>query len=384
MFDLRKRFAVSGTGLEKLLEVLKAQGFSLYNVRRSKAHCLEFSAPVGQCGALREYIEQRGFSLQELPAVGPMRFLATIRQRRLLGLFAAAACCVIFFLLQFIWNIQISGAGIYRGEINQWLQEQGIGAGSYKNNINLNKLCEDLLFRLPHITWVRAQIQGFSLKIDITEGIPFPDTPDPGKKGNIVAACDGVIQTIDVFSGTAAVSPGETVREGQVLIRGAERNGPDDSVISVQARGKITARTWKSADASVEAAEYASLPTGRTADTVNILTPWFSVFPPETPDFLTFDAESRDQPVGGAWIPVWVSKTRYTEIYLEEKERNMEAVKEEAGRLAMHHLLLKCGKNDVIIDKWLNFSMIEGDTIQATATAELIADIGRFAPQITD
>ena len=40
MSKLRKRYAITGTGLEKLLDMLKKQGFSLYNVRRTKAHCL--------------------------------------------------------------------------------------------------------------------------------------------------------------------------------------------------------------------------------------------------------------------------------------------------------------------------------------------------------
>ena len=37
-----------------------------------------------------------------------------------------------------------------------------------------------------------------------------------------------------------------------------------------------------------------------------------------------------------------------------------------------------------MFDKFLYFSMIEGDTIQATATAELVADIGAFRPRISD
>ena len=31
-----------------------------------------------------------------------------------------------------------------------------------------------------------------------------------------------------------------------------------------------------------------------------------------------------------------------------------------------------------IVDKWIDFSMIEGDTIVVTATAEISRDIGRY------
>ena len=384
MSKLRKRYAITGTGLEKLLDVLKKQGFHLYNVRRTKAHCLEFSIPVRQYKALEAYIEQKGFSMQELAPSGLLQILLSIQRRRLLWLFAAAACCFSFLFLQFIWNIRITGAGIYRGEVNQWLQEQKINAGILKKDIDLTDLCEALLYRLPRITWVRARIQGVTLTIDITEGVSLPETVLSDKKGNIVASCDGVIQTVEVFSGTAAVKPGDSVLKGQVLIKGEERSGADLANKTVQAKGKVTARIWRSADALITASEYISLPTGQTWHSRNISTPWFSAFPADAPDYLTYDTETAIVPVGGAWIPLWIEKTQYTELYTEQKLRDMETVKSEAGQLAMHNLLIKCAKNDVIIDKTLNFSMIEGDTILATATAELIADIGLFAPQISD
>ena len=384
MSKLQKRYAVSGTGLEKLLDLLKKQGFTLYGVRRVQARCLEFSVPVRQSRALEEWMEQRGFSIRELPAKGLLQFLTSVRRRRLLMAFSIFACCFCILFLQCIWDVQVTGAGIYRGEVNGWLREQKIHAGILKKSVDLDALCEGLLYRLPQIAWVRARIDGVTLSIEITEGVPAPSYAAPDENGNIVAACDGVIHTIDVFAGTAAVSPGQSVKKGQVLIKGEERNGLDNSVKSVHARGKVMARIWKSADSLVSASAIVSHPTGRTADILSVSTPWFSLSRSASPNYLTWDMETEKIPVGSAWIPLWIDKTRYTELYLEKATRDIEEAKREAGQLAMHNLLLKCAKNDVIIDKSLNFSMIEGDNIQATATAELIADIGIFAPQTSD
>ena len=71
----------------------------------------------------------------------------------------------------------------------------------------------------------------------------------------------------------------------------------------------------------------------------------------------------------------------YHEVALEEIPRDPDALYAEAGALAMQKLLLLCGNDDEIIDKKLNFRMIEGDTIRVTATALLHAQIGMFAPQ---
>ena len=50
----------------------------------------------------------------------------------------------------------------------------------------------------------------------------------------------------------------------------------------------------------------------------------------------------------------------------------------------MQKLLTFCVGSDEIIDKWLDYSMIEGENILATATAELLVDIGRFLPESSD
>ena len=299
-------------------------------------------------------------------------------------IFALISCIITFVLLQFIWRIEISGAGVYKGEINRWLAEQEIMPGVLRRSVPLKTLCDDLLFRLPRIAWVRAEVQGVTLKINVTEGVPMPDLISPERSGDIIAACDGVIRSIEVYSGTACVSPGDTVLSGQVLIQGAERGKLDSESQTAAAKGKILARTWQSADAAVKTVSYISVPTGNNASSFQLKTPWFSVFPEQSPDYLTQEIETRSIPLGGAWFPLWAEKTTYTEIYLEESPRDIEEAKREAGQLAMRKLLLKCAKNDEIIDKHIIFSMIEEDTVQATATAELIADIGRFSPQIPD
>jgi hypothetical protein len=45
----------------------------------------------------------------------------------------------------------------------------------------------------------------------------------------------------------------------------------------------------------------------------------------------------------------------------------------QAAFLALKQALI----TDEIVDKWINFSMIEGDNILVTATAEVHRDIGR-------
>lgn len=53
----------------------------------------------------------------------------------------------------------------------------------------------------------------------------------------MVAARDGIVDSIRTKAGTALVQPGDVVRKGQILIRGEERTG--SGVRAVSARGVV-------------------------------------------------------------------------------------------------------------------------------------------------
>ena len=111
-----------------------------------------------------------------------------------------------------------------------------------------------------------------------------------------------------------------------------------------------------------------------------IETPWFS-FPasPDTPDFLASNAYITQTPVGGCFFPVWRRPTVYREVSLEYARRPEAEVRAEAGDAALGRLkTLLYGYE--IIDKWVDYCMIEDDTLAATATAEWLMDIAGPAP----
>ena len=376
-------YRITGAGAEKLLNTLRGEGFALYGIAWENVRRVSFSVSPDQCGRLEESLQRLGFEYEKKPPEGVMKKLRYLHGRK-----AAVAACAVFvalalFSLRLVWKIDIDGAGSYRGEINAWLRENGIAPFTRKSRIDLQDMCESLLYRLPEITWVRAKIRGVILDIDITRSVVAEEDAFDTRPGNVIASSDGIVQSVRVFQGTAAVRPGDTVKKGQTLIYGYE-NREDGRREAVRAKGEIRVRTWKSADALVYAGKTVSVPTGRETVVKAFLCPWGAVRSGSEPEYLACDKQTETFPIGGAWIPVWMEKTIYKETALEKEEADWESAKSEAGRLAMRKLLSLCDKNDEIIDKWLNCCMIEGDTIQATATAELIAETGAFSPQIPD
>lgn len=70
------------------------------------------------------------------------------------------------------------------------------------------------------ISWVSAKITGTKLVVQIKEADLKADEEKSAAPGDIVADSDGMIESIVVRRGTAAVAPGDWVRAGDVLIYG--------------------------------------------------------------------------------------------------------------------------------------------------------------------
>ena len=81
----------------------------------------------------------------------------------------------------------------------------------------------------------------------------------------------------------------------------------------------------------------------------------------------------------GCFFPVWRRATVLREVSLEYVRRPEGEVRAEAGQAALDRLkTLLYGYE--IIDKWVDYCMIEDDTLAATATAEWLMDIAGQAP----
>lgn len=376
-------FRCHGLGVEQLLSRLDSAGIRLFDVQREGVRTLVFYCSARQKQQAEALLQSLGFSYTPLSPRGCLKGL--IHWQRIFPSLLATTTALILLAcsLQFIWRIDISGAGAYAGEIRQYLRQQGIGIGRSKSTIETHQIADDLLDRFPKVTWVRASMAGVTLKIAVTQGVyALTDSADAAA-GDIVADRDGVIAHIDVFAGQAAVQAGDTVQAGDVLIYGRERRA-DGTLQPVHARGKIMARAWQSASATLDAQQIISTRTGNSTSRIVLACPYFRYATAPEPDYLTHETQSTRIALGGAWLPVWLERETIYELSLERSPRDTQQLYRESGRLALQNLLSLTGGNDEIIDKWLDYSMIEGGNIMATVTAELLLEIGCFVPASPD
>lgn len=369
------QFHVKGLGMEKLLNAARQQGIVFRRVKREKSRSLLLRCSPKDYAAFRALAEEKGFEVSQAQPVGWLRLEKRLGKR--IGLWAGAliALGLLIWALGYVWEVRVENAGAYLGEVRTFLEEQGVRPGVRRSSVSLSELRDSLAWRLPKVKWVRAEWEGVSLVVRLEEGVPPPDTVSIEGAGDVVAAADGLIWRVTTYAGTPLVKTGEFVKAGQTLIKGEER-GKDNEVHPVQARGEVIARQWITVAARVPVTETVSEPTGRTAVRRVIETPFFAWRREEAPDYLTSDRDRKTVPLGGAWAPVWMARESYAEVALREAPRDLEAVKREGAEAAVFRLN-QAVIYDETVDKWINFSMIEGDNITVTATAEVLRDIGR-------
>ncbi|MEA5016050.1 MAG: sporulation protein YqfD [Candidatus Limiplasma sp.] len=371
---LTHRFTLEGLNLERFVNMASKEDIPLLALRRSGQRQMVCEAYQADMPAIHALVEEKGWKITRQQPLELAATLAFLRRRWGIPLGALLALILTVTLYQFIWQVEIQGAGPYRGDIAAYLLQEGYVPGMPKSRMDAADLTRKLNYRYPKVAWFNAYVHDMTLVVDAAQGVPLPETK-AAAPGDLMAARDGLVTSLQVHAGTAAVKVGDLVRKGQVLIHGRER-GADESFHPIQARGIVTARCWTSRSVKISLYEVKSAPTGRSSQAQQLCSPWLC-YPAslEGPPYLAYDTQLSLSPLVGCFFPVWVKQIDYQEVAQEYAPRSEEQVRQEAAAAATGRLLDALRGNE-IVDKWVDYCMIEGGFLQATATAEWIADIG--------
>ncbi len=252
------RLLITGENKEKVLALCAQNGITLWNTRLSEDG-IESSASVKEFKALR-YIMPKNARVHILRKRG-LPFITGRYKRR----YGIAVGAVLFFailqlLSSYVWVIDVTGNHkVSEKEILNACQSIGIHQGIKKDSIYPKMKRESLLLKLPQIAWGSINLEGSRITVNVTEA----EVSD-GEKGysNLKASCDGIIEKLDIISGTGAVSVGQAVKKGDLLVSGIVETV--DGTRFVTSRGTVTAKVKREIILSEDFSQKTAVPTGQS------------------------------------------------------------------------------------------------------------------------
>lgn len=239
--------SIRGKRRERLINLAINQGIMLRDIKCYKESAF-MKVDIEGFRRLRSLARRTRCRIKINKKVGFPFFIYRLSLQK--GLMAGAF--FFFFALylfsSFIWFVEVSGTdNIDPGSVLEVSRELGLKPGAFKENLDPDKFSRDLVIKMPDISWAGVEILGTKARIQVVEKVKELK-PREGSYSHMVASKDGLILEVLTVSGQAVVSPGETVREGQVLIRGIisdeEEEEEDREEIYVRARGQVKARVW--------------------------------------------------------------------------------------------------------------------------------------------
>ena len=155
-----------------------------------------------------------------------------------------------FILSQIVWDVRIDGNELYTdSSIRNALLDCGFGVGSLWLNTDKSDVENRLCIIYPEVSWVNINRRGSVAYVTVCEKEIRPDKEETPDYSNVIAESDCVIEEITVYSGTALVKVGDTVKAGDVLISGTVTT--ENGTLFCRAVGNVVGRLTATVEAPV-------------------------------------------------------------------------------------------------------------------------------------
>ena len=227
---------------ERLLNILWNENIHIINVKRIDAATIRITIDFNDYEDVTYIIKKLNGKSKVIGSRGILFLIGRLKSKIFLSLGAGIFVILLLYLSTFVWSIEIiTKKNVSPYEIRQQLYSLGIKPGISKRKIEYKDIEKKLEDMNSDILWLRARVEGSTLKIVIEEKVNPPEIKK-GKYGNLVAKMDGEVSRVYTFSGRSVVHEGEYVHVGDVIIEGI--NGKEEEPYEVIPDGVVMANTF--------------------------------------------------------------------------------------------------------------------------------------------
>ena len=249
-----------GWNVARLLDYLCKRGLQLKSVTKCGQTCT-ITVQHKDAKALLGILSDRNYAVTQVQNFGSTTWLAFAKRHFVLLvaiILMVVGCCI---LSNHCCKIVVTGDTSQDAVLSQ-MRELGVNVGTNLNDVNIDHLENALATRLD-VMYAVVTRKGSILYVDTIAKKQIDAPIDMHKRRDIVATCDGVVQSVLCEQGTPLVKVGDVVKAGDVLIEGT-RHFNDDTWENVYALGKVVVVQSVSAFAPYTGTKTELQPTGNS------------------------------------------------------------------------------------------------------------------------
>ena len=233
---------INALSIEKILNGLWKNNIQTLNITRRDLTTVRCSIMYSEYRQAVNVVKKLKGKIKVIGISGVIVFILQIKKRFSLAIGFVVFFIVLYLLSNDIWAIDIETQNnLTPLEVRKELTSIGITPGIKKANINVYDIERKMEDLDNQIMWIRVRIEGSTLRVVIKEKINPPST-EKELPSEVLAKMDGEIKRIFTVSGNSAVSPGDIVKKGDVLI--LQKEGREGFEKDVKPSGTVIANTF--------------------------------------------------------------------------------------------------------------------------------------------
>ena len=253
------------------LRLLNDRGIEVFRLHREDDLTCTFAVRRRDYPLLCALLEKRGDQVRIQTRSWCFYWEQSILKRPLLytGLMLLFACSLL--LPTRILGVWVEGnSTVPTRRILEAAQQSGLRLFAPCAQVRSEKMKNALLSAIPELQWAGVNTYGCRAVISVRERTQ-PEKQAEGEKtvGSIVAARDGIVESVTALQGTVLCQPGQAVKKGQVLISGYTDCGI--YIRAAQAKGEVYAQTLRTVKTVTPASQPVRRETGGQKRAVSLI-----------------------------------------------------------------------------------------------------------------
>ncbi|MBR5517400.1 MAG: sporulation protein YqfD [Clostridia bacterium] len=363
---------IKGMFPERFINLCAKNKICLNKIKRISKNEMTADVSVSDFKNLRKIAKTSKCKVHITQKYGLRFFVYRFRTRKALLAGLIVFFVILWSLTKFVWVIDVTGnESIEDSLILECARNGGLKTGMLTSSVDSKKIKAYIMTNMEELSFVSVTKTGTTVYIDVRERESKREHFDKNTFSNIVADQSGVVESVLVQSGTAAVKKGDIVYKGQLLVSGAADNKHLGIKYS-NSDAVIKARVWheKTVEMPYYIEEKVATGNAKTKRKVKILDFSLNLFTKSKILFEKYDILSYTNYISlgkGKVLPIGIETTRYEEYEIKRTELTVEQTKE---------LLLKELDNQYKDSEIISRTFEIKDN-KLTVTYECIEDIGR-------